>query len=155
MTLCIDDAVEREHAATRRAFGDELRVEASLRVGVDAGVCGAREGERSLIRIARHVELVDRDLHDAARAEVECERGVLARHARVVAEHESRGAADEDQAYATRDAIVWMRDGRRLDWPVGMAAALVLVESMFILALLDAMPVKLLCLWKWKIVKEV
>ncbi len=30
-----------------------------------------------------------------------------------------------------------------MEWPVGMAAALVLVETMFILALLDATPVKL------------
>ena len=62
---------------------------------------------------------------------------------KAVERSESRGAADEDQAHATRVANVWVRDGRRLDWPVGMAAALVLVETMFILALLDATPVKL------------
>ena len=62
---------------------------------------------------------------------------------KAVERSESRGAADEDQVHATHVANVWMRDGRRLDWPVGMAAAWVLVESMFILALLDATPVKL------------
>jgi len=51
---------------------------------------------------------------------------------KAVERSESWGAADEDQAHATRVANVWARDGRRLDWPVGMAAALVLVGTMFI-----------------------